>query len=382
MRPALGACPVVGDDHDQRVVQLADRLEEVQQAPDLVIGVLEEAGEDLHHAGVEPAFVVGELVPLLHVGVVSRQHRVLGDDAQFLLPREHLLAVGVPAVVELALVLVGPFLGHLVGRMVGAGREVEEERFVGRDLFEVGDELDRLVGQIDGEVVTLLGRLRRLDLMVVEDQVGIVLVGVTAEEAVVAVEPAPQRPAVVRAGRADLFRGCQVPFADAERGIAVRQQHLGQEPVLERDRTVGARVARRPLGDARHAVGVVVSPVQHAGPRRRAQRRGVHVRVAKPVLRQPVQVGGVDRRAVATELPVAGVVQHDVEDVRRAGIGANRGGPCRLRLADGSAHAAGEGGARLVLVQTHLVPLAAEGRGAITHSCLRCRKARDGTTER
>ena len=171
---------------------------------------------------------------------MPRQHRVLGDDAEFLLPREHLLAVGVPAVVELALVLVGPFLGHLVGRMVGAGREVEEERLVGRDLFEVGDELDRLVGEIHGEVVALLRRLRRLDLMVVEDQVGIVLVRVAAEKAVVAVEAAPERPAVVRARGADLLGGRQVPFADAEGGVAVRQQHLGQEPVLERDRTVAS----------------------------------------------------------------------------------------------------------------------------------------------
>ena len=264
-------------------------------ATDLVIGVLEEAGEHLHHAGVEPSFVLGELVPLLHVGVVPGQHRVLGHDAQFLLPREHPLAVGVPAVVELALVLVGPFLGYLMGRMVGAGREVEEERLVGGDLFEVGDELDRLVGEIDREVVTLLGGLRRLDLVVVEDQVGIVLVSVAAEEAVIAVEPPPEWPSGVRSSGADLFGGCEVPFADAECGVAVRQQHLRQEPVLERDRTVAARVTRRPLGDACHPVGVVVPPVQHAGPRRRAERRRMHVRVAQPVLRQPVEVGGVDR---------------------------------------------------------------------------------------
>ena len=149
-------------------------------------------------------------------------------------------------------------------RVVGARCEVEEERFVGRDLLEVGDELDGLVGQIDGEVVALLGRLRRLDLVVVEDQVGIVLMGVAAEETVVPVEATTQRPAIVGAGCADLFRRGQVPFADAEGGIAVREQHLGQESVLERNRTVGAREAGGPLGDARHAVGVVVPPVEHA----------------------------------------------------------------------------------------------------------------------
>ena len=127
VRPALGARAVVGDHHDQRVVELADRLQEVEQPPDVVIGVLEEAGEHLHHAGVEPAFVGGELVPLLHVGVVPRQHGVRGDDAQLLLPREHLLAVGVPAVVELALVLVGPFL-----RAPGAAHGWRRSRSRGR----------------------------------------------------------------------------------------------------------------------------------------------------------------------------------------------------------------------------------------------------------
>ena len=143
----------------------------VQQPADLVVGVLEEAGEDLHHPRIELAFVGRQVVPLRDVGVVPRQHRVRGDDAQFLLPGEHLLAVGIPAVVEHALVLVGPFLGDVVRGVVGAGGEVQEERLVRSHLLEVGNELDGLVGQILRQVVALLRRLGRLDLMVVEDQV-------------------------------------------------------------------------------------------------------------------------------------------------------------------------------------------------------------------
>ena len=70
VRPSFGARAVVGDHHDQRVVELADRLQEVEQSPDLVVGVLEEAGEHLHHAGVEPPLVVGEIIPVLHVRVM------------------------------------------------------------------------------------------------------------------------------------------------------------------------------------------------------------------------------------------------------------------------------------------------------------------------
>ena len=52
-------------------------FEEVDQPADVVVGVLEEAGEHLHHARVELALVGRELVPVLHVGVVAREHRVL-----------------------------------------------------------------------------------------------------------------------------------------------------------------------------------------------------------------------------------------------------------------------------------------------------------------
>ena len=146
-------------------------------------------GEEFHHAGVELALVRRTASAHSCTSGSWRDSSASGgDDAEFLLAGEHLLPVGVPAVVELARVLVGPFLGHLVRRVVGAGGEVQEERFVGRDLFQIRDELDRLVRQIGGEVVALLRRLRRLDLVVVEDQVRVVLVGVAAEEPVVAVE--------------------------------------------------------------------------------------------------------------------------------------------------------------------------------------------------
>jgi hypothetical protein len=52
-RAALGARAVVGDDHDQCVLELAAVGQELQQAADLVIGVREEAGEHFHHPAVQ-----------------------------------------------------------------------------------------------------------------------------------------------------------------------------------------------------------------------------------------------------------------------------------------------------------------------------------------
>ena len=181
---------------------------------------------------------------------MARELRVARHDAELLLAREHLLPVGLPAVVEGALVLVRPLLGYVVRRVRRTGAEVQVERLVGVDLVGVGNELDRLVGEVRGEVVALLGRRGRLDLMVVVDEIGVPLAGVAAEEPVEALEPAPERPAVIRPRASLLAAGDQVPLADHERAVAVLEQHLRQEPVLERNVAVVARKASRKLGDA------------------------------------------------------------------------------------------------------------------------------------
>ena len=242
-RAALGAGAVVGDDHDQRVVELAGALEVVEQAANVVVGVGQKAGKDLHHARVELLLLRGERLPVWHVRVVTREFGALRDDAQRFLPGEDLLAVGIPAVVEHALVLVRPLLGHVMRRVHGAGTEMQVKRLVRRDLLGIGDELDGLVSQVLGQVVALLGRLWRLDLVVVVDQIRVVLVGVATQEAVVALETTSQRPAVVGTGGGFELGGDQVVLADHVGVVALGQQHLREEAVLKRDLAVIPGVA-------------------------------------------------------------------------------------------------------------------------------------------
>src|SRR5581483_654391 len=83
---------------------------------------------------------------------------------------------------------------------------------------------------------------------------------------------------------------------------------------------------------ASDAARVVVATGEQAGAGRRAQRRGVEVRVAQAVPREPVEVGGFDVRAEAAELRVADVVEHDEQDVRRACPRSRLVRPPRLRL--------------------------------------------------
>ena len=153
--PALGARTVVGDHHDQRVVQLAGLAQELQQPPDLGVGVGQEAREDLHQPGGEPARVGRERLPFGDVGVVPRQFGVGGNDPELLLAGEHLLAVGVPALVEAPGVPVGPLLRHMVRGVRRAGAEVQVERLVRGHLLGVGDERDGVIGQVLGQVIAL-----------------------------------------------------------------------------------------------------------------------------------------------------------------------------------------------------------------------------------
>jgi hypothetical protein len=199
------------------------------------------------------------------IGVDRRQLGALGQDAQLLLALEDLLAVGLIAHVELALVLLDPLLGSVVGGVGRARAEVHEERLVGRHHLGVADEADRLVGQVLGQVVAVLGAFGLLGVVVVVDQVGIPLVGLAAEEPVVALEAAAHRPVALGRGHVQLIGRAQMPLAEHVGVPAPFAQHLGDGRALERDVAVGAREPAGRLGDAGHPVGGVVPAREQRG---------------------------------------------------------------------------------------------------------------------
>ncbi len=224
---ALGAGAVVaGDVDEQRVVQLADVLQRLHESPDLVIGLLQESREHLGLAREQAPLVRRQRVPGLDVLRPVGQPGARRDHAQLLLPLERLSPNLVPALVELALVLVGPLLRHMMRRMDRAGRVVDEERLVRRHRLLGLHPVDRLVGHVDGEVVVL--HLRRIDLdhAVVDERIP--LVGLAADEAVELVEALVGGPAVERARHAGLPGGGFVPLAEGAGAVAVEPQHFRQ----------------------------------------------------------------------------------------------------------------------------------------------------------
>ena len=217
----------------------------VEHAADLRVGVREVRGEALHEARAATFWSSGSSSS--HAGTqcgrgvssVPAGSRPLSS-----WPRERRLAPRVPAHVEVALVARDPFGVRVVRRVARAGREVAEERLLVVDRAQVGEELDRAVGEVGAQVVAVLVGARREHRVVVVVERRRELVRLAAVEPVPAVEAAAERPARARPGHVHLVFGREVPLADRVGRVAVRAQDLGQEAVLAGDHPPVAGKAR------------------------------------------------------------------------------------------------------------------------------------------
>ena len=334
---ALHAGAVVAPDVDhERVVELAQLLQRVEQPADVVVRVLLEARVDLHLPGVELLLLVRQRVPGRHLVVPGRELRVLRDDAELLLALERRLAVAVPALVELARVLVGPVLGDVMRRMRGPGREVHEERLLLVLRPHPVQPLDRLVGHRVREVEVLV--LGHADRGVVLRDHGIELARLAAEEAPEVVEAPGVRPAVEGARRALHVVGRQVPLAEGRGGVAVHLQRLrdGRAGLGQLGRVSGERAGE--LAERAEPDRVVVAAGQHRRPGGRADRGDVEAVVAQARVGDPRQVRGLDRTAEGLRVAEARVVDQHEQDVGRPQGRAHRSqhGPVGLRALQGA----------------------------------------------
>ena len=246
------------------------------------------------------------------------QLRLGRDDAELLLAREGLLAQRVPARVEAALVLVRPFLGHVVRGVRRAGREIGEERLVGHQRLLRAHPVDRLVGHVAHEVVALFGRAARLHRRRALIQRRVVLVRLAAEEAVEVLEAAAaRRPVVERAHRARLPHRQLVALAELRGRVAVELQRLRERRARVRPDRVVARRGRRDLGDAAHADDVVIAAAEQRRARRRAQRRRVEAIELQAARREPLRARRRARPTERTRRPEPHIVEQHDEHVRR-----------------------------------------------------------------
>ena len=201
-------------------------------------------------------------------------------------------------------------------RVHRAGREVDEERLVGRERLLEADPLDGLRRHVVHEVV--VGIVRGLDQVLVVVDGRRPLVGLAAHEAVELVEPLPVGPAGHRTGGRDLPHRCLVPLAVGRRAVAVQAQHRGDARDVVREHARGAGERRGDLGDLGLVAGVVVAARLQRLPRRRAERRRVELVVPQARAGELVEVRRRDDAAEGAGAAEPEVVDQDDHDVRRA----------------------------------------------------------------
>jgi hypothetical protein len=191
---------VVADDvEDERVVEHAELLDRVDDAADVVVGVLQESGVHLHLAFEHGLQLRRHVVPGRYLGVSRGQVRVVGQQPEFALPGECLLTLLIPSLCEAPTVLLRPFGRHVMRRVGRTGGEVHEERAVGHERLLRPDPVDRVIGQVLRQVVPLFGRRGWFDGRRPLVQRGLPLVVLAADEAVEGLEPtAARRPGVER----------------------------------------------------------------------------------------------------------------------------------------------------------------------------------------
>ncbi len=242
-----------------------------------------------------------------------------GMTPKSLLPREGLVAELVPALVEFALVFVGPFLRHVVRGMGGAGREVGEERLVGCQRLLLRDPCHGLVGHVLHEVVALFGRLLRFDRRGPFVNRRVPLVRLAAEEAIEILEAAAARwPGVERSDRAGFPHRHFVALAELRGRVAVELQRPCQRRNGVREHRAITRRAAGDLGDAAHAGGMVVAPGQHRLTGRRAEGGGVEAIVLQPVRGELLRVRRLAGAAEGARGAKPRIVEQDEQDIRRA----------------------------------------------------------------
>ena len=154
--------------------------------------------------------------------------------------------------------------------------------------------------------------------MVVVDQVRIPLVRLAAHKAVEALKTTAQRPLFLRRREVHLILGGQVPFPNRVRIPTTLDEHLRDVRAFTRDVAIGVGEPVGDLRDPRHPVRRVVAPRHQTRPCRRAQRRGMKVRVLEPALGDPVNVWRLDQPAVRFQRREPDIIEHDVHHVRRA----------------------------------------------------------------
>src|SRR6185436_19168826 len=158
------------------------------------------------------------------------------------------LALAIPAVIELPLVLICPFLVDVVRGMTGTRREVDEEWHIGRNRFLLADPRNCALGHRFGEMPFRIV-VRRLDGRGVLVEWRVPLARLSSLESVPIAEAFSDRPPIERTGSAELVIRGVVPFSERGGAVLISLQNLSDACRFPRPRSIVAGESGGHLGD-------------------------------------------------------------------------------------------------------------------------------------
>ena len=168
------------------------------------VGVVEHARKGALQPDGDIFLIGAKFLPTSHPLVAGRQAGVRRDKAQSLLPFQPPLALDVPAGLKDRVIASNDVYRRLVRRMTGAQGQPDQPGVFRRVCLMFGDEADRLIDQVRGQMVAVSVSARRVDDRVVPDQFRRELIGLGVHKPVVTVKAPSQRPAIERTGWAGL----------------------------------------------------------------------------------------------------------------------------------------------------------------------------------
>src|SRR5262245_31250636 len=182
------------------------------------------AGIHLHLVRIQGLYFRRDTVPGWESRITRGEFGVCRNHAELLLSRECFFAQLVPALIELALVLIAPFLWYLVWRMSCPGREVEKERFVWRLRFLITNPVNRVFHHRVIQIKVLV--LRHADDAVIFCKDRVELAAFSSEKSPEIIKAKALRQSVERASGPLLRVGCKVQLANCCRVVAIALKDL------------------------------------------------------------------------------------------------------------------------------------------------------------
>ena len=227
--------------------------------------------------------------------------------------------------------LLDPFRRRMMRRVGAAGNVVAEERLIRGNLVELIHPFDGIVRHGSGQVPARLAHVG-INRRGVTEEVRLPLAGVAADEPVEILEAHADGPLVEWTDLARSEGRRVVVLAEPRGGVAVFLENLADGRYILRDDAVVAREPRGLFRDHAKARRVMIAPGNERRARRRAERRGMELRVTETGHRDPVQCRRWDNAAEGARRAEADVVSHDEQHVGRTFGRYHARRPPRFRL--------------------------------------------------